>query len=86
MEACFTKFRQLMACFAVAPCSKRVVSLQHTWNLEHKNVQTFLCTLPLVTSQDRRVMDQIAKYFSREISEIEWDDEDTFLKVLSESM
>ena len=42
--------------------------------------------IPHCTLQDRRIMDQIASYFSRDISEIECDDEDSFLKVLNESI
>ncbi|KAF5835369.1 P-loop containing nucleoside triphosphate hydrolase protein [Dunaliella salina] len=36
--------------------------------------------------EDKRIMDSIASYFNRSISEIEWDDEDKFLEVLKESM
>jgi hypothetical protein len=42
--------------------------------------------LVLLWLQDERVMQQIERYFNKKIGEINWDDEDTFLKVLKESL
>jgi len=49
----------------------------------HEFPATALCVVWL---QDKRIMDYIASYFNRTITEIEWDDEDRFLTVLKESM
>lgn len=36
--------------------------------------------------QDERVMSAISSYFNKKIEEIEWDNEDVFIKVLNKCM
>lgn len=41
---------------------------------------------PPAPMQDAAMMLKVGEYFNRTIRELEWDDEDAFLKVLEESM